>query len=68
MPRPGALRHITESQIKLDLTNEGLRIQIVDDQNRPTFDIGSSRLKVRERVKSCLLLIPQVKRWLVLAI
>jgi chemotaxis protein MotB len=34
-----------KSQIKLDLTNEGLRIQIVDDQNRPMFDIGSSRLK-----------------------
>jgi chemotaxis protein MotB len=34
-----------KSQIRLDLTNEGLRIQIVDDQNRPMFDIGSSRLK-----------------------
>ncbi len=34
-----------KSQIKLDITNEGLRIQIVDDQNRPMFDSGSSRLK-----------------------
>jgi chemotaxis protein MotB len=34
-----------KSQIKLDITNEGLRIQIVDDQNRPMFDIGSSHLK-----------------------
>ena len=34
-----------KSQIRLDLTNEGLRIQIVDAQNRPMFDLGSSRLK-----------------------
>jgi chemotaxis protein MotB len=34
-----------KSQIKLDITNEGLRIQIVDDQNRPMFGSGSSRLK-----------------------
>ena len=29
----------------LDITPEGLRIQIVDAQNRPMFDLGSSRLK-----------------------
>ncbi|MDE2431566.1 MAG: flagellar motor protein MotB [Burkholderiales bacterium] len=29
-----------KSQIKLDLTAEGLRIQIVDDQNRPMFASG----------------------------
>ena len=29
----------------LDVTPEGLRIQIVDAQNRPMFDLGSSRLK-----------------------
>jgi chemotaxis protein MotB len=34
-----------KSQIKLDITNEGLRIQIVDDRNRPMFDIGSARLQ-----------------------
>ena len=34
-----------KSQIRLDITNEGLRIQIVDDQNRAMFDLGSSRLK-----------------------
>lgn len=28
------------NQIKLDITSEGLRIQIVDDQNRPMFDNG----------------------------
>ena len=32
-------------QLKLDLTPEGLRIQIVDDQNRPMFDSGSALLK-----------------------
>ena len=31
-----------QSQIRLDLTAEGLRIQIVDDQNRAMFDSGSS--------------------------
>jgi len=32
-------------QIRLDLTVEGLRIQIVDEQNRPMFDIGRAVLK-----------------------
>ena len=31
-----------QSQIQLDLTAEGLRIQIVDDQFRPMFDSGSA--------------------------
>jgi chemotaxis protein MotB len=30
-----------KTQIKLDITAEGLRIQIVDDQSRPMFDSGS---------------------------
>ena len=34
-----------KSQIRLDITNEGLRIQIVDAQNRPMFDSGSSHVK-----------------------
>ncbi len=34
-----------KSQIQLDLTAEGLRIQIVDDQNRPMFDSGGSEVK-----------------------
>ncbi len=34
-----------KSQIKLDLTVEGLRIQIVDAHNRPMFDIGSAVVK-----------------------
>ena len=33
------------TQMKLDLTREGLRIQIVDDQNRPMFDTGKATLK-----------------------
>jgi chemotaxis protein MotB len=34
-----------KSQLLLDLTTEGLRIQIVDEQNRPMFDSASSELK-----------------------
>lgn len=34
-----------QNQIKLDITQEGLRIQIVDDKNRPMFDSGSAVLK-----------------------
>ena len=34
-----------KSQIKLDMTPDGLRIQIVDDQNRPMFDSGSAVVK-----------------------
>ncbi|WDS34709.1 flagellar motor protein MotB [Pseudoxanthomonas sp.] len=34
-----------KDQLLLDLTPEGLRIQIVDKQNRPMFDQGSAHLK-----------------------
>ena len=34
-----------QSQIRLDMTAEGLRIQIVDADNRPMFDSGSSIVK-----------------------
>jgi chemotaxis protein MotB len=34
-----------KDQLLLDITPEGLRIQIVDARNRPMFDIGSARLK-----------------------
>lgn len=40
-PRLGQFKN----QIRLDITSEGLRIQIVDEQNRPMFDLGSNRLK-----------------------
>jgi chemotaxis protein MotB len=33
------------SQIKMDMTRDGLRIQIVDEQSRPMFDSGSAVLK-----------------------
>jgi chemotaxis protein MotB len=36
---------IFKSQLLLELTSEGLRIQIVDEQNRPMFESGSDRLK-----------------------
>jgi chemotaxis protein MotB len=34
-----------KDQLLLDITPEGLRIQIVDKQNRPMFDLGKSNLK-----------------------
>jgi chemotaxis protein MotB len=37
------------NQIRLDITAEGLRIQIVDEHNRPMFDTGSARLKDHTR-------------------
>ena len=38
-----------KNQIKIDITSEGLRIQIVDDQNRPMFDSGSAVMKTYTR-------------------
>jgi chemotaxis protein MotB len=40
-PKLAALK----SQIRLDMTRDGLRIQIVDAQNRPMFDSGSALVK-----------------------
>ncbi len=40
-PRLKAFR----DQIRLDITKDGLRIQIVDDQNRAMFDIGRASVK-----------------------
>jgi chemotaxis protein MotB len=34
-----------KDQLLLDITPEGLRIQIVDAKNRPMFDLGSAQLK-----------------------
>ena len=34
-----------KSQIRMDVTPDGLQIQIVDEQNRPMFDIGSAIVK-----------------------
>ena len=33
------------SQIRMEITPDGLQIQIVDDQNRPMFDTGSALVK-----------------------
>ena len=38
-----------KNQLLLDLTTEGLRIQIVDEKNRPMFDSASSELKTYTR-------------------
>lgn len=37
--------HAFRDQLLLDITEEGLRIQIVDRSNRPMFDSGSAQLK-----------------------
>ncbi|WP_341678888.1 flagellar motor protein MotB [Niveibacterium sp. SC-1] len=34
-----------KNQLLLDITSEGLRIQIIDEKNRPMFDSGASTLK-----------------------
>ncbi len=34
-----------KDQLLLEITPEGIRIQIVDAQNRPMFDVGSARLR-----------------------
>ena len=39
-----ALKDFKE-QLLLDITPEGLRIQVIDAQNRPMFDLGSTLLK-----------------------
>jgi len=41
--RPGLAEHM--GQIRMEITADGLRIQIVDDQKRPMFDIGKSEVK-----------------------
>lgn len=39
-----------KSQLLIDITSEGLRIQVVDEQNRPMFDTSSAELKPYTRV------------------
>lgn len=39
-----------KKQLLLDITSEGLRIKIVDEQNRPMFDSGGAELKPYTRV------------------
>ena len=42
------------NQLRMDVTPDGLRVQIVDDQGRPMFDAGSARVKdyMRELLRS----------------
>jgi chemotaxis protein MotB len=39
-----------KNQLLIDVTSEGLRIQIVDDQNRPMFDLSSAEMKPYSKV------------------
>ncbi|MDP3032732.1 MAG: flagellar motor protein MotB [Rhodocyclaceae bacterium] len=39
-----------KNQLLLDITSEGLRIQIIDERNRPMFDLASSELKPYTKV------------------
>ncbi len=39
-----------KNQLLLDITSEGLRIQIVDEQNRPMFDTSSAEVKPYTKV------------------
>lgn len=46
----GAIQHSSRlaqfrSQIRVEITPDGLRIQVVDDLKRPMFDLGSARLR-----------------------
>ena len=59
-----------KDQLLLDITPEGLRIQIVDKQNRPMFDLGKSQLKdytaqilkeVAKYLNTCLLYTSDVQ-------
>ncbi len=57
-PKLAAMR----SQIRLDMTRDGLRIQIVDEQNRPMFDSGSAIVKpyMRELLQDIGLVLSEV--------
>ena len=50
------------SQIRLDMTRDGLRIQIVDEDNRPMFDSGSAQVKpyMRELLREVGLVLGEV--------
>ena len=58
-----------KNQIKLDITSEGLRIQIVDELNRPMFDSGSAVLKdyMKDILRSLTKLLNKVPNKLTLS-
>ena len=57
-----------KSQIRLDMVRDGLRIQIVDDQNRPMFDSGSAFVKpyMRELLATSAAVLAEVPNRLTL--
>jgi len=63
-PRLAALR----SQLRLDMTADGLRIQIVDEQNRAMFDSGSAIVKpyMRELLREIAQVLAEVPNRLTL--
>jgi len=56
------------SQLRLDMTRDGLRIQIVDEQNRPMFDSGSAVVKpyMRELLQAIGSILTEVPNLLTL--
>ncbi|MEH6997888.1 MAG: flagellar motor protein MotB [Limnobacter sp.] len=58
-----------KNQIMLDITPEGLRIQIVDERNRPMFDSGSAVLKdyMKDILRNLTKLLNQVPNKLTLS-
>jgi chemotaxis protein MotB len=56
------------SQIRLDMTRDGLRIQIVDELNRPMFDSGSALVKpyMRELLREIGAVLAEVPNHLTL--
>ncbi|WP_284617130.1 flagellar motor protein MotB [Aquabacterium humicola] len=56
------------SQIKLDMTKDGLRIQIVDEHQRPMFDVGSASVKpyMRELLRAIGAILVEVPNRLTL--
>ena len=57
-----------QSQIRLEMTRDGLRIQIVDEQNRPMFDSGSAIVKpyMRELLREIGVVLAEVPNRLTL--
>ncbi|MFH2135830.1 MAG: flagellar motor protein MotB [Pseudomonadota bacterium] len=52
-----------KDQLLIDITTQGLRIQIIDSKNRPMFDLGSTQLKpytvdILHRIGSVLNSVP----------
>jgi chemotaxis protein MotB len=64
-PKFGAMKN----QLRMDVSNDGLRIQIVDDQGRPMFDAGSAHVKdyMREFLRGMAQLLDQTEAKIVLS-